>query len=73
MHEKPAAQLEDQQISDDGIINVEQTEIAQYICDMCCELAVMAKNANMPMLLYLLRLAAAEANAKFDDSDALSR
>jgi len=72
MHEKPAAQLEDQQISDDGIINVEQTEIAQYICDMCCELAVMAKKANMPMLWYLLKLASAEANTNRRDADAMS-
>jgi hypothetical protein len=72
MHEAPAAQPEDQQISDDGIIKVEQNEIARYICDMCYELAVMAKKANMPMLWYLLHLAIAEANAKFGDSDAIS-
>ena len=72
MHKTPAAKPKDQQVSDDEIIELEQSDVARYIFNMCYELAIMAEKANMPMLWYLLRLASAEANTKFRDSNVLS-
>jgi len=72
MYKPPLADPEDQQISDGGIIEFTQNEVAEYICNMCYELAVMAKKANMPMLWYLLKLASAEANTNRRDADAMS-
>jgi hypothetical protein len=72
MYKPSTADSEDHQISGENIIDVTSSDVAGYISDMCGELAVMAKQANMPLLWYLLKLASAEADTNCRDAGAIS-
>ena len=69
MHKPPVAETDNNKIADGSHVEVAVIELAQYICEMCAELAVMATGAQMPMLSYLLKLASAEAYTKCRDPD----
>jgi hypothetical protein len=45
----------------DGLHNPDTASVAEYIADMCIELADLAGKANQPMLAYFLNLARVEA------------
>ncbi|MGC1864180.1 MAG: hypothetical protein WA733_24445 [Methylocystis sp.] len=72
MYKPPTADSDNKRISDDATIEITACEVAKYSYEMCAELAIMAKDAGMPMLWYLLNLASAEAFAKCRDPDAVS-
>jgi hypothetical protein len=71
MYKPFTADSEDNEISGANIIEVTPSETAGYIYEICAELAIMAKRANMPLLWYLLTLASAEADAHCRDPDAM--
>jgi hypothetical protein len=69
MYGRPPNNPDDDEGSDSDAVKITTSEVAEYIYKMCIELSVMAKNARMPLLSYLLKVASTEAYIKYRDSD----